>query len=193
MAALAVDAQRLFAHAELQKGPRPQVLGSITIFEGSAVGEVVASGFMRALTTADDFRGFASRQVVNAGGNGAERIELYHKGRVRLAVAALVITDIGAAVYATSDNDFLLTEGANPYVGRVVEFVSAGVGWVEFDAARGSLAQFVELTDNSGGTPADTIAVITNAANAGSADVGPTQDAVASLATKMNNLLRMLQ
>lgn len=44
------------------------------------------------------------------------------------------------------------------------------------------------LTDNSGGTPNTTIAVITNAANAGSADVGPTADAIADLAAQVNNL-----
>lgn len=44
------------------------------------------------------------------------------------------------------------------------------------------------LTDSSGGTPATTIAAITNAANAGSADVGPTANAIASLATQVNAL-----
>ena len=44
------------------------------------------------------------------------------------------------------------------------------------------------LTDNSGGTPGVTIALITNAANAGSADIAPTQDAVASLAALANTL-----
>lgn len=44
-----------------------------------------------------------------------------------------------------------------------------------------------ELTDNSGGTPATTIAAITNANNAGSADVVPTQNAIASLAEELNN------
>jgi hypothetical protein len=46
----------------------------------------------------------------------------------------------------------------------------------------------VTLTDNSGGTANTTIAAITNAANAGSADVGPTADAIADLAAQVNNL-----
>lgn len=48
-------------------------------------------------------------------------------------------------------------------------------------------AVIVTLTDNSGGAAADdTIAVITNAANAGSADVAPVADAIADLAGKIN-------
>jgi hypothetical protein len=42
-----------------------------------------------------------------------------------------------------------------------------------------------DLTDSSGGTPATTIAAITQVANAGSADVGPTADAIASLAAQL--------
>lgn len=45
------------------------------------------------------------------------------------------------------------------------------------------VAPIAALTDSSGGTPSGTIAAITNAANVGSADVGPTADAIASLAT----------
>ena len=50
----------------------------------------------------------------------------------------------------------------------------------------------VSLTDNSGGAANDTIASITNAANAGSADVGPTADAIADLAAKVNGILTIL-
>lgn len=45
------------------------------------------------------------------------------------------------------------------------------------------------LTDSSGGSANDVIAAITNAANTGSADVGPTADAVADLAAKVNALI----
>jgi predicted RecA/RadA family phage recombinase len=41
------------------------------------------------------------------------------------------------------------------------------------------------LTDSSGGTASTTIAAITQAANAGSADVGPTADAIADLAAQL--------
>lgn len=48
------------------------------------------------------------------------------------------------------------------------------------------------LTDNSGGSADDTIAVITQAANAGSADIAPVQDAIADLAAKVNELRNVL-
>jgi hypothetical protein len=41
------------------------------------------------------------------------------------------------------------------------------------------------LTDSSGGSANTTIAAITNAANAGSADVGPVKDAIADLAAQL--------
>jgi hypothetical protein len=53
-------------------------------------------------------------------------------------------------------------------------------------------ANIPALTDNSGGTANDTIAAITQAANAGSADVGPTADAIADLAAKVNAILAVL-
>ena len=49
------------------------------------------------------------------------------------------------------------------------------------------------LTDSSGGAANDVIAAITNAANAGSADVGPTADAIADLAAKVNAVLTILE
>lgn len=48
------------------------------------------------------------------------------------------------------------------------------------------------LTDNSGGTANDTIAVITDTNNAGSADLTPVQDAIADLAAKINEILTAL-
>ena len=54
-------------------------------------------------------------------------------------------------------------------------------------------AAIASLTDNSGGTGNNTIAAITNAANAGSADVGPTADAIADLAAKVNAILTAMR
>jgi len=54
-------------------------------------------------------------------------------------------------------------------------------------------ADTVALTDNSGGTADSTIAVITQSANAGSADVAPVQDAIADLADKYNSLRTLLR
>lgn len=51
----------------------------------------------------------------------------------------------------------------------------------------------VSLTDSSGGTADDTVAAITDAANIGSADVGPTADAIADLSAKVNAILVALR
>lgn len=66
-------------------------------------------------------------------------------------------------------------------IGDLIE--SAGDGTVR------KAVPIVVLTDNSGGTGTDTIAAITNVANAGSADVGPTADGIAALADKVNEVL----
>lgn len=50
-------------------------------------------------------------------------------------------------------------------------------------------ATVVSLTDNSGGTANDTIAAITQSANAGSADFAVTRDAIADLAGKINEII----
>lgn len=54
-------------------------------------------------------------------------------------------------------------------------------------------AAIASLTDSSGGTANDTIAAITNAANAGSADVGPVADGLADIAAKVNAILAALR
>lgn len=46
----------------------------------------------------------------------------------------------------------------------------------------------VDLVDTSGGVASDTIAEITEAGNAGSADTKPTADAIATLTAAVNNL-----
>ena len=69
-------------------------------------------------------------------------------------------------------------------------YFSDGTNWVR-TGVLGATA-VVALTDNSGGTADDTIAVITQGANAGSADIAPTQDAIADLAAKVNELRQIL-
>jgi hypothetical protein len=59
-------------------------------------------------------------------------------------------------------------------------------------AAVAQQANVVSLTDNSGGTADDTVAAITNANNAGSADVVPTANAIADLTAKVNAILTIL-
>lgn len=68
-----------------------------------------------------------------------------------------------------------------------------GIQAVVVGSAGAQQAAITSLTDSSGGTANDTIAAITNAANAGSADVGPTADAIADLAAKVEAILDALR
>lgn len=78
-------------------------------------------------------------------------------------------------------NAALAASAAAIVIGDLLE--SSGDGYVR------KIIPVADLTDSSGGSADDTIAAITNAANAGSADVGPTADAIADLAAKVNALL----
>lgn len=159
------------------------VIASDIIYEGAAVGEN-ASGYMRPLVAGDPFVGFAVRKVDNSGGSaGDENVRLRQVGQVKLNITSLAITDMQALVYASDDDTFTLTKGANSLIGRVVRFISTGVCIVAFDAQKsgGSIAA---LTDSSGGTATGTIAAI-----GATYDQDEVRDSVASLAAKVNLLL----
>lgn len=159
------------------------VLAAITIFEGAAV-SLEGTGFARGLVAGEKFLGFAEAQVKNtAGASGDLKVRVLTRGRVKLAIAGLVLTDVGKPVYASDDNTFTLTQGTNTYIGRVTRFIAAGVGVVAFDVEEGGT--FTELTA-AVGTPGDTIADVTATFNQAILN-----DNFKSLADKVNNLLRM--
>lgn len=54
-------------------------------------------------------------------------------------------------------------------------------------------SDITSLTDSSGGTADNTVAAITEAANAGSADTAPTANAIADLTAKVNAILVALR
>lgn len=164
------------------------VIASDIIYEGAAVGDN-ASGYARPLVAGDSFRGFAESKVDNsAGAAGALTVRVKQKGIVKLAIGSLAITDVGKPVYASDDDTFTLTATSNSHIGRVIAFVSTGVGMVEFDAGGGALGALVALTDSSGGTAADTIAAI--GASYSQTEV---RNAVASLAAKINAIAAMVK
>lgn len=180
MTTLAADVARPFELGDRNHLP---VIATDIIYEGAAVGDN-ASGYARPLVAGDPFRGFAVAKADNsAGAAGAINVEVRQEGRVQLAIASLAITDVGKPVYASDDATFVLTATSNSYVGRVVRFVSTGVGVVEFDASKGDLGSFTALTDNTTGTASDTLASISDAA---------TKNAVASLAAKINLIQQQL-
>lgn len=134
MTTLAVDAPRDYQIGEIEEYP---VVASDIIYEGAAVGEN-GSGFARPLVAGDAFLGFAERKADNSDGvAGAIGVRVKTKGRIKLAVASLAITDNArAAVYASDDNAFTKTATSNSAIGYVSRFISAGVGIVEFEAVR---------------------------------------------------------
>lgn len=105
------------------------------IYEGAAVG--TSAGYARPLVAGDAFEGFAIAPADNTGGAAGEKsARVRARGRVVLSVSGVSgAGDLGAKVYASDDDTFTTTEGANSLVGVVVEWVSGSLAVVEFDAA----------------------------------------------------------
>jgi len=132
MTTLATNNPRILVGGDVNELP---VIATDIIYEGAAVGVVLASGHARPLTAVDKFAGFALEKSDNsAGAAAAINCRFYRKGCVKLSVAGAVITDIGQPVYATDDNAFQFTPTSAVFVGFVRRFVSSGVVEVDFDA-----------------------------------------------------------
>lgn len=140
MAALAENKfTLLFAGAPLSKGTY-QVKASTTIYGQAGVCLEAADGYARpcaASLTNPEFLGFALEKVVNSGASGAKNVELQNKG-VLIALLADVagaagVTDIGATVYMSTDNDLTLTSTNNVPIGKVVTYVD-GYLYIYFEA-----------------------------------------------------------
>lgn len=149
MTTLAVDTPR-----DQELGDRNEfpVIASDIIYEGAAVGLVIASGHARPLTSVDKFVGFAEDRADNsAGAAAAINVRVIKKGAVKLAVTGAVITDVGVAVYAQDDNAFSFVPTSGVFIGFLRRFVSSGYGIVEFDVDN--------LVDPHAGLVAETTAV----------------------------------
>lgn len=184
MATLATDTPRAYSLAEFEDYP---VIASDIIYEGAAVGDN-GSGYARPLQAGDPFRGFATQQCDNSSGSaGDKRVRTRTKGRIQLSITSLAITDVGKDVYASDDNTFTLTQSTNTRIGHVVQYVSSGVGIIEFCNQQSDI---VELTDNAGGTANDALVAV-GATNSG--DVSATiNNNFADVAAKINELIRRL-
>ena len=132
--ALSADSQRAYEYNLDPLFNDLPVLASSTIYEGGAVGDN-ASGYMRALTSGDPFRGFADRQANNStGASAAINVRLRTRGIVSLTVTgAAAVTDVGLPVFATADDTFTLTPGGTK-IGIVVRWVTSTTALVYFDA-----------------------------------------------------------
>ena len=117
MTQLTYESPRPFVPGNISAGP---MKAGVKIYEGSAVGIEVATGYARQLEAGDTFLGFAVRTVDNAGGaDGALDIKVESEGNVILTVASLAITDVGAEVYASDGNTFTKTATSNTRIGYV--------------------------------------------------------------------------
>jgi len=132
MTTLAADTPR-----DLEVGDRNEfpVIASDIIYEGAAVGLVLASGHARPLTSVDKFVGCAEDKAdTSSGAAAAINVRVIKKGKVKLAITGAVITDVECAVYAQDDNAFSFVPTSGVFIGFMCRFVSSGYGIVEFDA-----------------------------------------------------------
>lgn len=185
MTTLATDTPRDYELGDINEYG---VIANDIIYEGAVVGENGA-GYARPLQAGDTFLGFAEQTIDNSTGAAGElRVRVKTYGKVKLAVSGATITDIGKPVFASDDNTFTLTQGTNSYIGRVCRVESSGICIVAFDANRGGSGALAELTDSSGGTAAATIAAIGSTYSQ-----SEVANAIASLAAKINVLIRQTQ
>lgn len=135
MTTLAADEQRIKILGDINEIP---VIAADIIYEGAAVGVVIATGHARPLTSVDKFVGFAESKCDNsAGAAAAKNVRVVSKGTVRLALSGAVITDVGQPVYATDDNTFVFTPVGGVFIGMTKRYVASGYMEVDFDAIMG--------------------------------------------------------
>lgn len=131
MTTLAVDTARTYELGDQNDIP---VIASDVIYEGAAVGVVLASGHARPLTSVDVFAGFAVDKADNSSGSAADiNVRVKKRGQIELSVSGAVVTDLDQPVYASDDNTFMFTPVGGVFIGMVKRFVSSGKVVVEFD------------------------------------------------------------
>jgi len=132
MTTLAADTPRTYELGE--RNEYPVIAGDI-VYEGAAIGIVIASGHARPLTSVDKFGGFAEKKADNSDGAAAAiNVRTIKSGSVSLSVTGAVITDVNQPVYATDDNTFTFLKASAVFIGFMRRYVSSGVAIVEFNA-----------------------------------------------------------
>ena len=104
---------------------------STTIYEGAFVGYAPGTGTVHPLVDADSWAGIALEKKVSDATAGSTKIKVFHGGYFRHAITSLVVADVGKVCFCvsgTSDNSIDITSTTLPAIGRVVNFVSAGIG-----------------------------------------------------------------
>lgn len=132
MTTLEDNANRTFEIGDRNEFP---VIASDIIYEGAAVGVVLASGHARPLTAVDRFVGFAEKKADNSAGAAADiNVRVIKNGKVVLPVTGAVITDVNVPVYAQDDNAFSFIKTSGVFIGFFRRYTASGYGVVEFDA-----------------------------------------------------------
>lgn len=181
MTTLAADQPRDYYEGDFHDFP---VIAADIIYKGAAVGDN-GSGYARPLAAGDPFRGFADYKADNStGAAGDVYVRCRTRGRIKLAISSLAITDVGKDVFASDDNTFTLTQGSNTRIGFVSSWISTGYGIIEFEATQGVIT---ELTDSTTGTADGTLADV-----GGTFSQATLNNNFADLAAKMNALIRRL-
>jgi hypothetical protein len=107
------------------------VKGSTTIYEGGAIG--LASGYARELVDGDTFVGFAIEGVVNSSStDGAINVRVQTRGKIKVTLASVAVTDVGKKVYVSDDGTFTLTASPGEIVGIVYRYVTTNTCIIEF-------------------------------------------------------------
>ena len=149
---LATDAVRTWEVGDVEEYG---VIASDIIYGGAAVGDN-GNGYARPLVAGDPFLGFAESRADNSATatDGYINVRVKTKGKIYLPINSLAITDRGKSVYASDDNTFTLTKGANTYIGYVERYVASGYGIVVFDATpeRDTMGAFGSATSKMGNT-----------------------------------------
>lgn len=126
MTQLSAAQPRIYSVDEPPQWDDVVVASGSTIWAGSAVAVVIATGLARQLTgdsTVEKFAGFANETVV---GDGVKRCRVRRVTKVELTVVGVTgDVDRGKAVYASDGATFSLTQGTNdPQIGVVSRHVS---------------------------------------------------------------------
>lgn len=111
---------------------------STTIYEGSFVGYAAGTGTIAALATSAVFAGIALKKVVSDATAGSTKCPVFIGGYFQHAITALVVADVGKVVFASPgslDNVLDVASTTLNAIGRVANFVSAGVGIIKMKTA----------------------------------------------------------
>ena len=148
----------------------------------------------------------AITDATTAGGHGAQKVYDFPQGLIEIVGAtmdlttaagaggiadtAALVASLGTATVGTDNATLASTEA--DILPSTAGTLSGGTGTLKGKTlpTLGLNAAITALTDSTGGaTGNNTIAAITNSANAGSADVAPVADAIADLAAKVNAII----